>query len=185
MKLIVGLGNPGKKYQQTRHNVGYEVLAQLGRRHGDGRPRSKFQAEVMEAQVGGEKVLLLSPLTYMNLSGNSVQPARDFFRLENSELLIICDDFNLPLATLRFRAKGSSGGQKGLENILQRLGSQDVPRLRVGIGQPPENWDVADYVLSRFTEDERRTIEEAVRRAADAVADWVVEGVETCMNRYN
>ena len=185
MKLIVGLGNPGKKYQQTRHNVGYEVLAELGRRHGDGRPRSKFQAEVMEAQVRGERILLLSPLTYMNLSGDSVQPARDFFKLTNSDLLIVCDDFNLPLASLRFRGKGSSGGQKGLESILQRLGTQEVPRLRVGIGQPPEDWDVADYVLSRFTADERRVMDEAVPRAADAVADWVVEGVETCMNRYN
>jgi PTH1 family peptidyl-tRNA hydrolase len=185
MKLIVGLGNPGKKYQQTRHNVGYEVLAELGRRHGDGKPRSKFQAEVMEAQVGSQKLLLLSPLTYMNLSGNSVQPARDFFKLSNSDLLIVCDDFNLPLAKLRFRTKGSAGGQKGLANILQRLGTQEVSRLRVGIGPPPENWDVADYVLSRFSEDERHAMNQTVPQAADVVADWVLDGPESCMNRYN
>lgn len=185
MKLIVGLGNPGKKYQQTRHNVGYEVLAELGRRHGDGRPRNKFQAEVMEARVSGEKALLLSPLTFMNLSGRSVQPARDFYKLPHHDLLIVCDDFNLPLAKLRFRSAGSSGGQKGLHDILQRLGAQDVPRLRIGIGQPPEGWDVVDFVLSRFAEAERRKMDEAVRRAADAVAVWAVDGIETCMNRYN
>jgi PTH1 family peptidyl-tRNA hydrolase len=185
MKLIVGLGNPGKKYQQTRHNVGYEVLAELGRRHGDGKPRSKFHAEMMDAVIGGERVVLLSPVTYMNRSGNSVQPARDFFKIHNSDLLIICDDFNLPLAKLRFRTKGSSGGQKGLESILQRLGTQEVPRLRIGIGQPPENWDVSDFVLSRFSETDRTEMSQAVLRAADAVAEWVTDGAESCMNRYN
>lgn len=185
MKLIVGLGNPGRKYVQTRHNVGYEVLAELGRRHGDGKPRSKFQAELMDAVIGGEKVVLLSPVTYMNRSGDSVQPARDFFKLPNSDLLIICDDFNLPLAKLRFRTKGSSGGQKGLENIIQRLGTQEVPRLRIGIGQPPENWDVADFVLSRFTGEDRSEMSQAVLRAADATAEWVTSGAEACMNQYN
>jgi PTH1 family peptidyl-tRNA hydrolase len=185
MKLIVGLGNPGKKYEQTRHNVGYEVLAELGRRYGDGRPRGKFQAETMDAVIGGEKVVLLSPLTYMNRSGNSVQPARDFYKLTDSDLLIICDDFNLPLAKLRFRTKGSSGGQKGLENILQRLGTREVARLRIGIGQPPENWDVADFVLSRFDEADRSEVSLAVLRAAAAAADWVTSGAESCMNQYN
>ena len=185
MKLIVGLGNPGKKYEQTRHNVGYEILAELGRRHGDGRVRQKFQAELMDAVVGGEKVVLLSPLTYMNLSGNSVQPARDFFKLTNSDLLVVCDDFNLPLAKLRFRGKGSAGGQKGLSHILQRLGSEEVPRLRMGIDSPPEHWEVTDYVLGRFTKSERTAMNEAVLRAADAAADWVTEGLEVCMNRYN
>ena len=140
MKLIVGLGNPGRKYAGTRHNVGFEVLAELGRRAAAGRPRTKFQAELLEAMVGGEKVLLLSPLTYMNRSGSSVQPARDFYQLDNEDLLIICDDINLPLAKLRFRAKGSSGGQKGLEDILRRLGTDQVPRLRLGVGQPPAQW---------------------------------------------
>jgi PTH1 family peptidyl-tRNA hydrolase len=121
----------------------------------------------------------------MNLSGRSVQPARDFYKLSHPDLLIVCDDFNLPLAKLRFRSAGSSGGQKGLENILQRLGTQDVPRLRIGIGQPPEGWDVADFVLSRFAKAERREMDEAVRRAADAVAVWALDGIETCMNQYN
>jgi PTH1 family peptidyl-tRNA hydrolase len=185
MKLIVGLGNPGRKYEQTRHNVGFQVVAELGRRHGVGAPRTKFQAEVLDAMVGGEKVLLLSPLTYMNRSGSSVQPARDFYQLPNEDLLIICDDINLPLAKLRFRAKGSSGGQKGLEDVLRRLGTEQVARLRVGIGEPPGSWDAADYVLARFNEKERSEVEMAVLRAADAVEDWVADGIEKCMNQYN
>jgi PTH1 family peptidyl-tRNA hydrolase len=185
MKLIVGLGNPGRKYEGTRHNVGFEVVAELGRRVGAGRPRTKFQAELLEAMVGGEKVLLLSPLTYMNRSGSSVQVARDFYQLTSEDLLIICDDINLPLAKLRFRVKGSSGGQKGLEDILRRLGTDQVPRLRLGIGQPPAQWDAADYVLGRFNEQERSEMEVAVVRAADAVEDWVAGGIEKCMNQYN
>jgi PTH1 family peptidyl-tRNA hydrolase len=165
--------------------VGFEVLAELGRRHGVGRPRTKFRAELLEAMVAGEKVLLLSPLTYMNRSGGSVQPARDFFRLPNDDLLIVCDDYNLPLARLRFRAKGSSGGQRGLEDILRRLGTDQVPRLRLGIGRPPEGWDPADYVLGRFRAQERSQIDAAVMRAADAVESWVADGVEKCMNQYN
>jgi PTH1 family peptidyl-tRNA hydrolase len=185
MKLIVGLGNPGSKYQGTRHNVGYEVLAEVGRRHGDGRPRSKFHAEVMEAVVGTTRLLLLSPVTYMNRSGSSVQPARDFFKLPDEDLLIICDDFNLPLAQLRFRARGSSGGQKGLDDIIRRLGTDQVARLRIGIGPVPERWDPADFVLGKFATGERPVIDEAIRRAADAVSVWVMEGIEACMNRYN
>lgn len=185
MKLIVGLGNPGRKYEGTRHNVGYEVLAELGRRHGSGRAKTKFQAELLEASVAGEKVLLLSPVTYMNRSGSSVQPARDFYQLSNENLLVICDDINLPVAKLRFRGKGSSGGQRGLADILQRLGTDEVPRLRVGIGEPPAHWDAADYVLGRFSPQERSDIEVAVMQAADAVEDWVVHGIEKCMNQYN
>src|ERR671924_550829 len=112
MKLIVGLGNPGRKYAGTRHNIGFDVLAELARKHGQAPPRAKFQGEVAEAAIEGEKVLLLTPLTYMNLSGSSVQPARDFYKLTNDDILVICDDFNLPLGKLRMRRKGSAGGQK-------------------------------------------------------------------------
>jgi PTH1 family peptidyl-tRNA hydrolase len=185
MKLIVGLGNPGRKYRGSRHNVGYEVLAEVGRRHGSGSARNKFRGELLEANIGGERTVLLSPVTYMNRSGDSVQPARDFFKLPDSDLLVVCDDFNLPLAKLRFRPQGSAGGQKGLQDILQRLGSEQIARLRLGIGSPPEGWDAADFVLSRFTADERKLMDEAVQRAADAVTDWVADGIETCMNRYN
>jgi peptidyl-tRNA hydrolase, PTH1 family len=185
MKLIVGLGNPGRKYAGTRHNVGWEIVAELARRCGAGSPRVKFQGEIAEAIIAGEKALLLCPQTYMNLSGTSVQPARDFYQLENKDLMTVCDDFNLPLARLRFRAKGASGGQQGLEDIIRRLGTDDFPRLRLGIGSPPPNWDVADFVLSRFSQTERAEIDVAIRRAADALVDWVRHGVEYCMNQYN
>ena len=185
MKLIVGLGNPGRKYAVTRHNVGFHVVAELAHRHGQGRARSKFRGESVEAAIDGEKVLLLCPHTYMNRSGSSVLEARDFYKVELSDLLIICDDFNLPLARLRFRAKGSSGGQKGLQDIIRCLGTDQFSRLRIGIGSPPENWDVADFVLSKFSKEDGKVMDEAVRQAADAVADWTREGVEACMNRYN
>lgn len=185
MKLIVGLGNPGRKYEATRHNVGFRVLAELVRTFGDGKVKGKFRGEVMDAQIAGEKILFLNPLTYMNLSGGSVREAVDFYKIAPEHVLIICDDFNLPLGKLRMRAKGSSGGQKGLENIINRLGTQEFPRLRIGIDPPPENWDVADYVLSKFTKKEQPVVDEVIQRAAAAAADWVRDGIEECMNRYN
>jgi PTH1 family peptidyl-tRNA hydrolase len=185
MKMIVGLGNPGRKYAGTRHNIGFEVVAAIARMRGGGKPRSKFQGELLEVSVHGEKVALLCPLTYMNNSGNSVQPARDFYKLTNGELLVVCDDFNLDLAKLRFRAKGSAGGQKGLADILRRLGDENIARLRIGIGASPENWDVADYVLSKFIEEEKPVVGELIERAAKAAIDWVQHGIDHCMNQYN
>jgi len=185
MKLIVGLGNPGRKYVGTRHNIGWEVLAELARQFGLGSPRAKFRGELVEASIRGEKALLLCPHTYMNQSGASVQPARDFYKIENTDLIVVCDDFNLPLARLRFRAKGSSGGQRGLDDVIRRLGADEFQRLRIGIGSPPPEWDVADYVLSRFDKQERKEMDHAVSTAAGALADWVGEGVDHCMNHYN
>ena len=185
MKLVVGLGNPGRRYAATRHNIGYAVLAELGRRFGDGKAKARFQAEVMEAELGGQRALLLSPTTYMNLSGASVLEARDFYKLQDEELLILCDDLNLPVGKLRIRSQGSSGGQKGLEDIIRRLGSEAFARLRVGIGTPPPGWDAADFVLARFSAEEQPLIDEAVRTAAEAVVVWAREGGAVCMNRYN
>jgi PTH1 family peptidyl-tRNA hydrolase len=185
MKLIVGLGNPGRKYQGSRHNVGFAVLAEVARRFATGRPKSKFHGEVVEADIGGEKVLLLGPETYMNHSGTSVRAACDFYKLSQEELLVVCDDLNLPLAKLRFRAKGSSGGQKGLADVIAHLGTEEFSRLRIGIGAPPEGWEATDYVLGRFAPEEKPDIEEAVLRATDAVAVWAREGIQHCMNQYN
>ncbi|MEC7565388.1 MAG: aminoacyl-tRNA hydrolase [Planctomycetota bacterium] len=185
MKLIVGLGNPGKQYQATRHNIGWQVLALLANRHGQGPPQARFNGEIVQAQINTTKSLLLSPLTYMNASGNSVRPASDFYDLPHDDIVIVCDDINLPLGTLRFRAKGSAGGQKGLKDILQQLGSQEIPRLRIGIGQPPPRWDTADYVLGKFTSDEQVVVQQAVERAGDAIADWVEHDATFCMNKYN
>ena len=185
MKLIVGLGNPGRKYQGTRHNVGFAVLAELARRFATGRPKSKFHGEVVEADVDGQQALLLGPETYMNHSGASVQAARDFYKLPHEALLVVCDDLNLPLAKPRFRARGSSGGQKGLADVIRRLGTEEFSRLRIGIGPPPEGWDATDYVLGRFTPEEKPDMEKAILRAADAVVVWARQGIERCMNQYN
>lgn len=185
MKLVVGLGNPGRRYEGTRHNVGYAILAELARRHGTTPPKTKFHGEVVEADLGGQKALLLSPTTFMNRSGTSVQEAVGFFKIPMEDLLVLCDDLNLPVGKLRVRPGGSSGGQKGLDDIIARLGSEEFARLRVGIGAAPDNWDWADYVLSKFTTDELPDIELAVQRAADAVEAWAREGVESCMNQYN
>ena len=150
MKLVVGLGNPGRKYEGTRHNIGFTVLEELATRHGAGRRKSAFQGEVVEAGQDAGKMLLLWPHTFMNRSGGSVLAARDFYKIPDEDVLIVCDDFNLPLAKLRFRADGTAGGQKGLDDILRRLASQKISRLRIGVGSPPPEMDPADYVLSRF-----------------------------------
>jgi PTH1 family peptidyl-tRNA hydrolase len=185
MKMVVGLGNPGRKYEGTRHNVGFAVVREVARRQKASGARTLFQAEVVETELQGEKTLLLCPQTFMNLSGNSVGAARDFYKLENEDVLVVCDDFNLPLAKLRFRSEGSAGGQKGLADIIRRLGTESVPRLRVGVGPVPGGWDPADFVLGRFAKAEVPEVEIAVQRAADGVADWVASGLQICMNRYN
>jgi peptidyl-tRNA hydrolase, PTH1 family len=185
MKLIVGLGNPGKKYDQTRHNVGYEVLDRLAEKYGDGVAKDKFEGRTMEAAVAGERVLLLWPHTFMNRSGQSVGAAVEFYKLAPTELLVICDDFNLPLGKLRFRRDGSAGGQNGLADVIRRLGTEEFSRLRLGIGPVPTEWDRADFVLARFTTAERSAIEDAIAAAAEGVECWLSEGIEAGMNRFN
>jgi PTH1 family peptidyl-tRNA hydrolase len=185
MKLIVGLGNPGRKYAGTRHNIGFEVLAELAKRLAADKPKATFDGELSEVQIDSERVLLLWPLTYMNLSGGSVQPARDFYKVANEELLVVCDDVSLPAGKLRLRAKGSSGGQNGLKDIIRRLGTEEFPRLRIGIGAMPPGWQMADYVLSKFGKDEEPLVREAIEKAADAAVDWVKSGINAAMNKYN
>jgi len=193
MKLIVGLGNPGKKYEGTRHNVGFEVLAAVAARNGAAGVKTAFQGETTDILVGrekgsGERVMLLWPHTFMNRSGLSVIAARDFYKLTNADVLVVCDDLNLPLGKIRVRAKGSSGGQKGLQDTIRALGGEEFARLRVGIGSPAEkhaDYDTADFVLGKFTKAERTEIEIAVIQAAEAAEVWVRDGIMACMNRYN
>ena len=185
MKLVVGLGNPGRKYEGTRHNVGFECLAELARRLPTAPVKRKFEGELIETDIGGQRVLLLCPHTYMNLSGSSVLAARDFYKVADEDLLVVCDDFHLPTARLRFRSRGSAGGQKGLADIIRRLGTDQFARLRIGVGSPPPEWDAADYVLSRFQKDEKPLIAAASALAADGVIDWVGQGIAHCMNHYN
>jgi PTH1 family peptidyl-tRNA hydrolase len=183
--LVVGLGNPGRKYEQTRHNVGFEVLDELARRNATSGPRQGFRGQYADAVIEGRRVVLLWPHTYMNRSGQSVVEARDFYKLANNELLIVCDDMNLPLGQLRFRARGSAGGQKGLDDVIRALGTNEFSRLRIGVDRPPDRWDPADYVLARFTREQREVIDPQLVAAADAAQQWVVHGIAHCMNRYN
>jgi len=173
------------RYQGTRHNVGYAVVAELaGQLDAEG-ARGKFHGELVEVRTDTERLLLLKPTTYMNRSGLSVAEAKRFYKLPDKDLLVVCDDLNLPCGKLRFRTRGSSGGQKGLEDIILRLGTDEVPRLRIGIGPVPEGRDWVSHVLSRFAAQEVPEIEAAVRRAAQAVLDWAEQGIEYCMNQYN
>ena len=185
MKIVVGLGNPGDKYEGTRHNVGFDVLAELGRRGAAGKPRTRFEALVIEVACGAEKLLLVAPQTFMNLSGRSVQQFIRFYQAPLADVLVVCDDLNLKVGQLRLRSSGSAGGQKGLHSILTCLGSEAVPRLRLGIGRPPVNFDAADYVLSRFRRDELEVMDSATGRAASAVEVWVRDGISAAMNQFN
>ena len=185
MKLVVGLGNPGRKYEGTRHNLGFEVVSCLARRHAAAPPSPKFHAEVTDIRCGQEQVLLVCPNTFMNRSGLAVQAVVEFYKLELSQILVVCDDLNLDLGRLRFRAKGSAGGQKGLVDVIRLLGTDEWSRLRVGIGEVAGAWDAADYVLSRFTKAEVPIVQVVIEQAATAVEDWVRHGVALCMNRYN
>lgn len=184
MKAIVGLGNPGPKYAGTRHNIGFEVIDYLAAAPGIGPFRSRFQALVTETQEQGEAVLLVKPETFMNLSGRAVRQLLDFYKLRPTDLLIVSDDFNLPLGKLRVRGQGSHGGQNGLRDIQQQLGTDAYPRLRVGVGQPGPG-EAVDFVLSRFRPTERKAVDDAVARAASAVLTFVRRGLEACMNEAN
>lgn len=184
-KLIVGLGNPGSKYRGTRHNAGYMVLAQLAQDLSCASPARKFHGEIAEARAAGQNLMLLSPTTYMNRSGLSVGEALRFYKLSLSDLLVISDDVDLPVGRIRFRDSGGSGGQKGVRDIIDRLGSEKFSRLRVGVGRPPEGVDTADYVLSEFRESERAEMKDSIQRAAQAALCWAESGPAETANRFN
>ena len=183
-KLVVGLGNPGSKYDGTRHNVGFEVVDRLAAGGSGTRFGRKFDAQIGEIELDFRRVLILKPETFMNLSGRSVVPAMQFYKLQPSDLLVICDDLNLPLGKLRFRKGGSDGGQKGLRDVTAQLGTEEYARLRVGIGERGQV-DAADYVLGRFRPTERPIIDDAMIAATQAVAVWVTQGPDAAMNRFN
>ncbi|MBY0230131.1 MAG: aminoacyl-tRNA hydrolase [Gemmataceae bacterium] len=184
MRVVVGLGNPGRQYAGTRHNVGFDVIDILASVPGAGRFVSKFAAQVAEVMEEGEKVLLVKPETFMNLSGRSVRQVADFYQIEPAQLLVVCDDVSLPLGKLRARAKGTHGGHNGLRDIQSHLGTVEYARLRIGVGGA-EGEVLSDHVLGRFKPSEKPVIEDARLRAAQAVAAWVRSGIEETMNRYN
>lgn len=185
MKLVVGLGNPGKKYEKTRHNIGFEVVDLLAVRHTADPAKSKFEGLLQECVIGGERTLLLKPQTFMNLSGRSVGLARDFYKIDPADLLLVCDDFNLELGVLRLRSGGSDGGQKGLADTIRLLGTDEFPRLRFGIGPVPDRWNAPDFVLGKFAGSEAKVVERERVRACEAVETWISHGIYEAMNKYN
>ncbi len=184
MKVVVGLGNPGSKYAGTRHNVGFDVIDYLAKAPGVGLARTQFQSLVAETSEAGDKVLLVKPETYMNLSGRAVRAIVDFYKVPIEDVLIVCDDFNLPLGKLRVRANGSHGGQNGLRNIQEQLGTDAYARLRIGVGQPGPG-EAVDFVLSRFKLGEKAAIDDAIAKAAEGVLIWLRRGLDACMNATN
>lgn len=186
MKLVVGLGNPGSEYRDTRHNVGFLVADELARRwRVPDAWREKFAALYIKTMVGDEAVVLAKPLTFMNLSGQAVAALAGFYQIDPVDVLVVTDDVALPLGRLRARPEGGAGGHNGLKSIIQHLGTQAFPRVRVGVGRGDDRRDLSDHVLGRFEPDERDTVSAAVLRAADASERFLSEGIERVMSAFN
>ncbi len=184
MYIIAGLGNPGTKYKGTRHNVGFEAVKAISREHLPGHARKKFEARILNGRIAGEEVLLMRPQTFMNNSGIAVRQAADFYKVPADHILIIYDDIALPLGSLRLRKSGSAGGHNGVKSIIAHLGTQDFPRIRIGVGGN-KNTDLIDYVLGDFSKADKPVIQEAIERAAEAAVCVLSNGMDTAMNRYN
>ncbi|RMG85277.1 MAG: aminoacyl-tRNA hydrolase [Chloroflexi bacterium] len=183
--LIVGLGNPGLKYAKTRHNIGFMVIDELARRHNIEVATKERKALVGDGLIHGKRVLLAKPQTYMNASGESVRALVDFYKIELERIIIIHDDLDTPFGKLKIRKNGGHGGQNGVRNIIQHLGTRDFARIRCGIGRPPGKMDPVDYVLQPFSAEQQMTATELIERAANAVETWLQEGIEIAMSRYN
>jgi len=184
MKLIVGLGNPGRSYERTRHNVGFMVVDRLAEERRLGEWRRRFHALMSEGDLGPERFILMKPQTFVNAAGEAVASAARWCRLSPGDILVVCDDFNLDLGRIRVRGKGSGGGHNGLASVIAALGTESVPRLRIGIGAPGPG-DRKEYVLSPFSPEEMGVIGEAVGQAVRAVETWVRSGLERCQNEFN
>ena len=186
MKAIVGLGNPGEKYAHTRHNAGFDTLDILSARLDIPIKKLKCHATIGEGLIDGERIALIKPQTFMNLSGMTVSEALSWFKLTPAEMLLIVDDIDLPFGQVRVRAKGGPGTHNGLRSIVQYTASGDFPRIRIGMGAPPPEWDLADYVLGHFdTQAARETAFAAYQLAADAAMCWLTRGIDRAMNEYN
>ncbi|QGG48704.1 aminoacyl-tRNA hydrolase [Heliorestis convoluta] len=185
MKAIIGLGNPGREYERTRHNVGFMVLDRLAQNWEINNYSSKFQGAFAEKFVGTEKVILLKPQTYMNLSGQAVASLASFYKLEPQDLLVVYDDLDLAVGRIRIRARGSSGGHNGIKSIIGHLGSEFFPRLKMGIGRPPVGRSAASYVLEPFAKDEEEGLDAMTEQACEAIELWLLKGTTEAMNRFN
>ena len=184
--LLVCLGTPGDKYENTRHNVGYMVADEVAERQNKPIQKLKFKALTNLLTISGEKVLVMKPITYMNLSGEAVRQAVDFYKVAPDHVLVVSDDTALAVGRLRIRAKGSAGGHNGLKNIIQHLGTDQFPRIRVGVGEKPHpDYDLADWVLGKFTGEDKKAMDAAVKRAADGVECIIAQGCDRAMNQFN
>lgn len=183
MRIVVGLGNPGREYAATRHNVGFMVADRLLRRAGAVGTRKRFRSEVTETAIANQRVVVVKPQTYMNLSGQAVREVVSWFHLPVHDLLVVYDDLDLPFGTLRIRGSGSGGGHNGLRSVIEQLGTNEIPRLRIGIGRGQSS--AVRQVLSRFTAEEERAMQQIIDLAADAVECWLEKELVDCMNQIN
>lgn len=186
MYIIAGLGNPGIKYAHTRHNVGFDTIDVIADRYGIDMSNKKFKALYGKGVIEGHKAVLLKPQTFMNLSGESIREAIDFYKIdEEEELIVIYDDISLDPGQLRLRGKGSAGGHNGIKSIIAHLGGQNFRRIKVGVGEKPKGFDLADYVLSRFSKEERKLVEDSLQRASRAAVRIMLDGMDAAMNEFN
>jgi PTH1 family peptidyl-tRNA hydrolase len=185
MKIIAGLGNPDKEYIGTRHNIGFDAITAISDKTGISVTEKKFKALIGKGTICGEKVVLMKPQTYMNLSGEAVIEAVNFFKVDPSDVCIIYDDVNLDPGFIRVREKGSAGGHNGIKNIILHLGSENFPRIRIGVGEKPKEWDLKDYVLGHFSKDDEVLIRAALQDAVTAAELFVVGDVAKAMNTFN
>ena len=185
MYIIAGLGNPTKEYDKTRHNAGFSVIDVLADRYGIDVGERKHKALCGKGVIEGQKVVLVKPQTFMNLSGESLRAVVDFYKVTPEEIIVIYDDISLDPGQLRIRLKGSAGGHNGIKNIIAQLGTQEFPRIKVGVGDKPPRMDLADYVLSHFTQEEQKRMDEAFEEAAQAAVMMMTDGAEPAMNHYN
>ncbi|RDW15334.1 aminoacyl-tRNA hydrolase [Oceanobacillus arenosus] len=185
MKCIVGLGNPGKKYEDTRHNVGFMVIDELLNRHNWNLDKKKFNGQYAMEHYQGDKLILLKPQTYMNLSGESIRPLMDFYNIDLEDLLIIYDDLDLPAGKIRLRQKGGHGGHNGVRSSIDHLGTKEFKRIRIGIGRPVTSIPVVDYVLGSFPKEQQGDVGESIKLAADACETWLNTPFVDVMNEYN
>ena len=186
MYLVVGLGNPGKQYEATRHNMGFDVIDKLVEEYNVPQSGVKFNAMYGKGRIEGQPVILMKPLSYMNLSGGPVRDMANYFKIDpETEMIVIYDDIDLEPGQLRIRKKGSAGGHNGIKHIIQQLGTQTFVRIKVGVGAKPKGWDLADHVLGRFSTEDRKLVDEAIAKAAKAVDIIISQGTDAAMNEYN
>ena len=185
MKIVVGLGNPGSEYSQTRHNVGFMAIDMWAEKHGVTAWKNKFEAQIAEIKIHNENIILVKPQTYMNLSGVAVREVVNWYKVKPEDVIVIYDDMDTTLGKIRLRKKGSSGGHNGIESILVNIGKEEFPRVRVGIGRPPSGWTVVGYVLGKFNQDEQPVVVDVINKIGLALDCWLKEGLDKAMNKFN